>query len=64
MYRTSNPVADAERYSSEMDEQLERLPVCNECGFHIQQERAVYIGGNWYCDECLSENRREVSPIW
>ena len=48
-------IHDAEQAAS-----LHKLPKCKECGEHIQQERAVYIGDNWYCDNCLDENRRYI----
>lgn len=39
---------------------LERLPVCFHCGEPVQQEMAVCLDRNWYCDECLELNRVEV----
>ena len=39
---------------------LDSLPKCSVCGEPIQQERAVYIEGFWYCDDCLEYYRREV----
>ena len=65
MYRTSNPVADAECYSADLDARLERLPVCSECGYRIQDEYAYYMNGEWICECCMDENyRREVPTIW
>ncbi len=57
MYYTDNPVADAERYLRDQDDALARLPKCELCGEPIQQERAVYIDGAYYCDECLHGHR-------
>lgn len=60
MYRTDDPIADFNRWDADQTEWLERLPVCSECGEHIQQEDAVCINGEWYCDECLRVMRVAV----
>lgn len=39
---------------------LESLPKCKCCEEPIQQEMAVRLDGNFYCDECLTMNRVEV----
>lgn len=57
MIYSNDPVADAERYSAEQDSEIRRLPVCRECEKHIQQEKAVRIDGDWYCDDCLAGMR-------
>lgn len=36
---------------------LARLPVCKRCGDPIDQEDAVCIGEDWYCDNCLDDMR-------
>lgn len=61
MYKTDNPVWDAERYMQECEESLNHLPTCENCGESIQQEDAVHIDGYWYCDDCLKSFRKEVS---
>ena len=43
-----------------LEQIIELLPICEECGNPIQQEDAVYIGGAWYCDDCLNENRKDI----
>ena len=53
MFYTDNPVADFNRYNAEQQRRLESLPECANCGEHIQQEDAVCIDGDYYCDECL-----------
>ena len=65
MYRTSNPIADAERYMADLEENLKRFPECSCCGMHIQDEYAYYINDEWICETCMDENyRREVFPEW
>ena len=46
-----------DRYDREYAEEIKHLPVCCECGEHIQQEKAVHIAGDWYCDQCLDDHR-------
>lgn len=65
MIYTDDPIADAENYADEHEEALEKMPVCESCGEHIQDEYAYYINDEWICEECLkSEYRREVKPEW
>ena len=65
MYRTSNPIADAERYMSDLEENLKRFPKCSHCERHIQDEYAYYINSEWICETCMDENyRKEVFPEW
>ena len=52
MYFTDNPVADAERYAAEQEEELEKLPICECCGEPIQQEKAIYYNDQWCCEDC------------
>lgn len=39
---------------------LRRLPVCCNCDEHIQQEKALKIDGNWYCDECIEDMKEDI----
>lgn len=52
MYFTNNPIADAERYAAEQEEELEKLPICECCGEPIQQEKAIYYNDQWCCEYC------------
>lgn len=49
-----------EAFDRKQAQQLERLPVCADCGEPIQQEDAVYIHEVWLCDECLDSYRCAV----
>lgn len=60
--RTDDPIHDFEVWDAEQNRQLDRLPYCEDCGNPIQQEDAVYINGEWLCDDCLSSYRRDVLP--
>ncbi|OKZ66347.1 MAG: hypothetical protein BHV88_16335 [Clostridiales bacterium 41_12_two_minus] len=39
------------------EEWLQRRPKCICCGEHIQEETAVQIRGDYYCDRCLDDMR-------
>lgn len=60
MYYTDDPIADFEKHDAEQEAALESLPECCDCGHKIQQETAIYINGEWICDECLEQYRRDV----
>ena len=60
MFYTDDPVADSMRYQRGQERKLNRLPKCWCCDEPIQQERAVRIGGAWYCDDCLNDFREDV----
>lgn len=53
MFYSDDPVRDAERYYEGQDRSLERLPLCDYCGEHIQDEHFYLINGESYCKECL-----------
>lgn len=58
-YYSGDPVADAERCAAEQDIQLERLPVCSDCGYPIQSEFLFRIEGQCICPVCLEDNYRK-----
>ena len=40
-----------EAHDREQEARLQELPICKCCGFHIQQEKAICIDGDWYCED-------------
>lgn len=51
-------------YEAEREKELEKLPECCYCGEHIQQDSAICINDEWYCDDCLNDNfRRSVESF-
>ena len=58
--RTDNPDLDFLRYDSDQQDELDKLPKCWNCEEPIQQEDAVCIDGDWICDRCLTEFRRDI----
>lgn len=55
MFYSDNPVMDADNYNNYMEERLNMLPKCTCCGYPIQQEEALCIDGNYYCDDCVED---------
>ena len=58
MYRTDDPVRDFESYQRDLDECIERYPICECCGEHIQDEQLYYIDGRYFCEECIEDCHR------
>lgn len=51
---TNNPELDAERYYSEGEEKLKRLPKCVECGEAIQDEAFIVDDdGQCWHEDCF-----------
>lgn len=57
---TDNPILDFANYDAEQQEQLEKLPVCIECGEPIQDKYCFEINGEYICEECLERNHKKL----
>ena len=44
-----------EMHDREQEERLQELPKCKHCRQPIQQEKAVCIDGDYYCEYCEDE---------
>lgn len=60
MYMSDDPVRDAERYMADLDKKLERRPVCDCCGRHIQDDFAFHYKGVWLCVRCMYDNTEDI----
>lgn len=60
MFYSDDPIADFLRHDAEQEKALMRLPICKICGEHIQQDMAVCIHKDFYCDSCLDELREVI----
>lgn len=58
MLYTDDPIRDFEMHDAEQTRRLERLPVCVECGEHIQSEEYYMINDEPMCRECLDLNHK------
>lgn len=64
MCYTDDPIADFNNWDREREKQKERLPCCEKCGEPIDQEDAVHLGDEWYCDDCLYKSRTVIEVDW
>lgn len=61
MFYTDDPVADFAQHDAEQQQELEKLPVCVDCGEPIQDDHLFDIDGDLFCEECAMENfKRKV----
>lgn len=52
VFYSDDPLADFDRWDEHQNKQLERLPKCDYCHEHIQDERLMPIEGGLYHKEC------------
>lgn len=58
MIYTDNPINDFLAHDMEQQEQLERLPKCDQCGKPIQDEFLYEIGNEILCESCMNDMYR------
>lgn len=51
---TNNPLADFLNHDREQEAQLQKMPVCEYCDEHIQDEYCYYINGEFICPGCMN----------
>jgi len=59
--RTDDPLADFNRHEAEQQEQMDKLPICAECGYRITAEKCYEINGKYICPECLENNHEHYT---
>ena len=55
LFYSDDPIADFNRWDEYQNRQLERLPKCEHCHEHIQDERLMNIEGALYHTGCAVE---------
>ena len=64
MFRSDDPVRDAERHMEALDILLERRPKCDCCGKHIQDDEALHYHTSkidiWLCLDCIEDNTEYI----
>ena len=50
-------------YSRQQEEALERQPLCNICGEHIQDEQCYKINDEIICESCMDDFRVYTDDI-
>lgn len=59
MQITDNPLADFASWDAEQTAQLERLPVCADCGEPVQDDHYYLINDEVICPDCLESGYRK-----
>lgn len=59
MQITDNPLADFASWDAEKTAQLERLPVCADCGEPVQDDHYYLINDEVICPDCLESGYRK-----
>ena len=60
IFFTDDPVRDWDRKCEEEDEWLAKLPVCDDCGEHIQDGYYYSIAGEIVCPDCIDNYRKTI----
>lgn len=60
MHYSDDPIRDAELTQLDQERWLESLPVCDECGEHIQSEDLYELDGLLFCESCMEGHRRST----
>ena len=64
LYKSDDPVLDAERYTRAQDIRLARRPLCDCCENNIQEESALhYVTSKidiWLCADCIDKNTEYI----
>lgn len=60
MHYSDNLHVDFLKHEADQERWLESLPVCDECGEHIQSEDLYELDGLLFCENCMEGHRRSV----
>ena len=59
MYYSDDPERDLDRWLADQDRELEKLPICANCGNPIQDDYFYLINDKPICSNCLESNYRK-----
>lgn len=62
-FYTDDPVADHARYDAEQERLRRKLPVCSECGEHIEDDTLYVINDEIICESCMRNYRRYTEDL-
>lgn len=51
------------RHDAEQEAELQLLPLCCECGEHIQAETCFQINDEIICEECMENYRKYTDDL-
>ena len=64
MYYTDDPLADFDRWDADQQKKLGELPVCADCGEHVQAGHYYLINDEVICPDCLESGYRKEVDDW
>ena len=64
MYYTDDPERDFLREDAKQQKELEKLPVCADCGEPVQDDHYYLINDEVICPDCLEANYRKDVQDW
>lgn len=56
---SGDPLRDFDRWDREREIALKKLPKCDRCGEHIQDEDLYDFDGDLICEECMPDYVKE-----
>ena len=60
MFRTDDPLADFDRYDAKQQRELDKLPVCVDCGEAVTDDHFYLINDEVICPDCLDAGYRKA----
>lgn len=57
--RTDDPIADFNAWDAEREAQLEKLPICADCGERITTDFCYCINDEYICPDCMDSGYRK-----
>ena len=61
MYKTDDPDRDYDAWEAEQAREMERLPICGDCGKRITDDFLYVLYDETICEECLRDNYRRMT---
>ena len=61
--KTDNPLQDYYNFETQQEKALQKLPLCNECGEHIQDDYCYVINDEVICEDCMSNYRKPIDDL-
>ena len=64
MFYSDDPERDFLRHDAKQQKELERLPICADCGERVQDDHYYLINDEVICPDCLEANYRKDVQDW
>lgn len=63
-FRSGDPLADFDRYDAMQADYEAKLPQCEKCGKHIQDDIYFEINNEILCEDCLVDEYGKSTHDW